>query len=81
METVIYLCRSLVFFRASFPNHLLQEGSDLNLTCTALSTPEPPDRVVWRHNNKVPGLTLYTTLLGCCQQCTLENLVQSKSKV
>ena len=22
-----------------------QEGSDLNLTCTALSTPEPPDRV------------------------------------
>jgi len=29
----------------------VQEGSDVNLTCTALSTPEPPDRVVWRHNN------------------------------
>jgi hypothetical protein len=31
----------------------VQEGSDLNLTCTALSTPEPPDTVVWRHNNLV----------------------------
>jgi len=29
----------------------VQEGSDVNLTCTALTTPEPPDRVVWRHNN------------------------------
>jgi len=30
----------------------VQEGSDINLTCTALSTPETPERVVWRHNNR-----------------------------
>lgn len=29
----------------------VQEGSDINLTCTALSTPEQPERVTWRHNN------------------------------
>ena len=29
----------------------VQEGSDINLTCTALSTPEQPERVMWRHNN------------------------------
>lgn len=35
----------------------VQEGSDLNLTCTALSTPEPPDTVVWRHNNLDLGMS------------------------
>lgn len=35
----------------------VQEGSDLNLTCTALSTPEPPDTVVWRHNNLDLGVS------------------------
>ena len=29
----------------------VQAGSDINLTCTALSTPEQPERVSWRHNN------------------------------
>ena len=29
----------------------VQEGSDINLTCTALSTPEQPESVKWRHNN------------------------------
>jgi len=35
----------------------VQEGSDLNLTCTALSTPEPPDRVLWTHNNLDLGVS------------------------
>jgi len=35
----------------------VQEGSDLNLTCTALSTPEPPDRVLWMHNNLDLGVS------------------------
>ena len=29
----------------------VQEGSDINLTCTALSSPEQPQSVKWRHNN------------------------------
>ena len=29
----------------------VQEGSDINLTCTALSSPEQPESVKWRHNN------------------------------
>ena len=29
----------------------MQEGSDINLTCTALSSPEQPESVKWRHNN------------------------------
>ena len=29
----------------------VQEGSDINLTCTALSSPEQPEFVKWRHNN------------------------------
>jgi len=38
----------------------VQEGSDINLTCTALSTPEQPERVTWRHNN----LDLHRSIRG-----------------
>jgi len=36
----------------------VQAGSDLNLTCTCLTTPEPPTGVLWKHNSE--GLHLST---------------------
>ena len=46
--------KKIIIFQAKIHGDrdvFVQAGSDINLTCTALSTPEQPERVAWRHNN------------------------------